>query len=254
MIQAVVVEDEPLARGYLVALLARTGRVDVVGEAEDAREGLRLCARPGVDAAFLDVRLPGPDGLTLAGRLTHLSNPPLLVFVTGSADYAVPAFRVHATDYLLKPLEPRQVEEAVRHLEQRLQERRGGPNSPQPSDTPDAPPGEKLPVRDRGRDVARLLARREVVAVLRRGRRTWIHTTDAEYPSYYPLARVDPWLGGAPFLRVAREAIVNMEAVVEILHYGDRLYRLRLRDRRGTVVQVSRSGAQRLAPLLRPRL
>jgi DNA-binding LytR/AlgR family response regulator len=249
MIRAVVVEDEPLARSYLVDLLTRTGQMEVVGEAEDARDGLRLCQRPGVDAAFLDIRLPGPNGLTLGKALTRLSHPPLLIFVTGSADYAVAAFQVHAADYLLKPIEAERVKETVRHLEQRLREQRAACGAPDRERL-----GERLPVRDRRRDVARLLARHEIVAVLRRGRHTWIHTADAEYPTYYPVARVDAWLGGAPFLRAARDAIVNTEAVAEIIHYGDRLYRLYLKDRPGTVIGVSRSGARSLAFLLKSHL
>jgi two-component system response regulator LytT len=249
MIRAVVVEDEPLARRYLADLLTRTGRVEIVGEAEDARNGLRLCADSGVDAAFLDIRLPGSDGLSLGKALTRLSHPPLLVFVTGSADYAVDAFQVHAADYLLKPIEARRVEEAVRHLEQRLSEQRAACTAPDGERL-----GERLPVRDRRRDAVRLLARHEIVAVLRCGRRTWIHTAGAEYPSYYPVARVAAWLGGAPFLRAAREAIVNTEAVAEIIHYGDRLYQLHLKDRPGTVITVSRSGARSLASLLKSHL
>jgi len=249
MIRAIVVEDEPLARCYLADLLTRTGRVEIVGEAEDARDGLRLCQRPGVDAAFLDVCLPGPDGLILGGELTHLLHPPLLVFVTGSSDHAVTAFHLHAADYLLKPIEASRVEEAVRHLEQRLSEKRAALVA---SDTERG--DERLPVRDRRRDVARLLPRHEIVAVLRRGRHTWIHTVDAEYPSYYPVGQVAAWLGGAPFLRAAREAIVNLEAVAEIIHYGDRLYQLRLKDRRGTVITLSRSGAHGLASFLKPHL
>jgi DNA-binding LytR/AlgR family response regulator len=249
MIRAVVVEDEPLARSYLVDLLTRTCRVQVIGEAEDARDGLRLCTASEVDAAFLDIRLPGPDGLGLGKALTRLSHPPLLIFVTGSADYAVAAFQVHAADYLLKPIEAKRVEEAVRHLEQRLREQRAARTAPAGERL-----GERLPVRDRRRDAARLLARHEIVAVLRRGRHTWIHTADAEYPSYYPVARVAAWLGGAPFLRAAREAIVNTEAVAEIVHYGERLYQLRLKDRPGTVIAVSRSGARCLASLLKPHL
>jgi DNA-binding LytR/AlgR family response regulator len=248
MIRAVVVEDEPLARRYLVGLLTRTGRVDVIGEAEDAYDGLRLCQRSGVDAAFLDIRLPGPDGLNLGKALTGLPHPPLLVFVTGSAEHAVAAFQMHAADYLLKPIEATRVEEAVCHLERRLSEQRA-------VTAPDGERhGERLPVRDRRRDTVRLLARDEIVAVLRRGRRTWIHTGDEEYPCYHSVARVAAWLGGAPFLQAAREAIVNMDAVAEIVHYGDRLYQLRLKDRPGSVIAVSRTGARRLAALLKPRL
>ena len=254
MIRAVVIEDEPLACRYLVNLLARTGRVEVIGEAEDAHHGLRLCARPEVAAAFVDIRLPGPDGLALAASLARLPTPPLLVFVTGAAHYAVAAFRVHAADYLLKPLEAEQVAEAVGHLEQRLRERDAAASHVAPPALPSPDGAERLPVRDRDRDVARLLARHEIVAVLRDGRRTWIHTADAEYPSYYPLAQLAFWLGEHPFLRAARDAIVNLDSVAEIIHYGDRLYQLRLKDRRGSTVAVSRSGARILASLLRPRL
>jgi two-component system LytT family response regulator/two-component system response regulator LytT len=172
-----------------------------------------------------------------------------VVFVSGSSDYALAAFQIHAADYLLKPIEAKRVEEAVRHLEQRLNERRAARAVPDGERS-----GDRLPVRDRRRDVARLLARREIIAVLRRGRRTWVHTADGEYPSYYPVARMAAWLGGAPFLRTAREAIVNTEAIAEIIHYGDRLYQLRLKDRPGTVIAVSRSGARRLASLLKPPL
>ena len=120
MIRAVVVEDEPLARQYLCTLLQETGKVEVVGEAADGRAGLRLCVERAPDAAFLDIRIPGPDGLSLAGRLLTLARPPLVVFVTGFSGHAVDAFRVEAVDYLLNPIEFGAVLETVRRLEHRL--------------------------------------------------------------------------------------------------------------------------------------
>src|SRR5712671_754096 len=72
VIRAVVMEDEPLARQYLCTLLAQTGKVEVVGEADNGRAGLRLCAGCAPDVALLDIRIPGPDGLSLAGRLLTL--------------------------------------------------------------------------------------------------------------------------------------------------------------------------------------
>ena len=120
MIRAVVVEDEPLARQYLCTLLEETGKVEVVGEADDGRAGLRLCAERAPDAAFLDIRIPGPDGLSLAGRLLTLARPPLVVFVTGFSGHAVAAFSVEAVDYLLKPIELGAVLEPVRRVSHRL--------------------------------------------------------------------------------------------------------------------------------------
>ena len=70
--------------------------------------------------------------------------------------------------------------------------------------------------------------------MLRRERRTWVHTVREEFATYYPLANLVQWLGGAPFIQIGRHAVVNLQAVEHVTHYGDRLYRVRLRDRVGT--------------------
>lgn len=248
MIRAVVVEEEPLARRQLSRLLTVTGKVEVVGEAEDARTGLHLCRSRHAEAAFVDIELPGPSGLTLGAALEQFSEPPLCVFVTRSAHFAVDAFEVHAADYLLKPIDPARLERTVEHLCRRVQERHALPQTSAESAE------DRLPVRRRDQDVARLLTRQEIVAVLRKGRRTWIHTRDTEYPTYLPVSRLEAWLGGEPFLRAARDAVVNLDEVAEIIHFGDRLYRLCLKDRRHTVVKASRSAASHLAHCLRIHL
>lgn len=248
MIRAVVVEDEPLARRYLCELIAGTGRAEVIGTAGNGRDGLQACVERAPDVAFLDIQIPGPDGLDLAGRLLALPRPPLVVFVTGYEGHAIDAFRVEAVDYLLKPIDADQVLGAIRRLEHRLsavapQEAGGG-----------AAPGERLPIKGAADDGLRLLLRGDVVAALRRGRRTCVHTVGEEFATAYPLAAVARWLGGPPFLRVARDSVVNMGAVEEIVRAGDRSYRVRLADRARTVVEASRSGAALLADYLRPPL
>src|SRR6476620_11877074 len=90
---------------------------------------------------------------------------------------------------------------------------------------------ELLPVKDVDRDQIRLLARREVAAVLRRERRTRVHTVRQEFATYYPLADLMRWLGGDPFIQIGRNTAVNLQAIEHVIHYGDRLYRVRLRDR-----------------------
>jgi two-component system, LytTR family, response regulator LytT len=115
-IRAVIIEDEPLAVQYLAALLDDTCQVEVVGSATESEAGLRLCAELRPDAVFLDINLPDKDGIWLAGQLAMLPKPPLLVFTTGIAGRAADAFRLDAVDYLLKPLDPEQVANAVNHL------------------------------------------------------------------------------------------------------------------------------------------
>ena len=181
-----IIEDEPLAARYLAELLDETCQVEVVGSATESEAALRLCAELRPDAVFVDIHLPGKDGVSLATQLAMLPQPPRLVFTTGNANRATDAFRLEAVDYLLKPLDPEQVTEAVNRLLAYLRPFEVGslPSSDGQANgvpTPDkmASTGvsnELLPVKDVDRDQIRLLARREVAAVLRRERRTWVHT------------------------------------------------------------------------------
>ncbi len=246
--RAVIIEDEPLAARYLEALLLQTNKVTVLGIAHDASWGLTLCTDRQPDAVFLDIKMPGRDGLQLAFDLARLPKPPLIVFTTGHAQCACQAFRLEAVDYLLKPLEAAQVWEAVCRLESRLT---GETN---PAAVAPYPCGDRLSVKSKDDDVIHLIPRLEVLAALHHDRRTWIHTERGEFATYYVLAALHDWLGDPPFLRISRDAVVNLRAVEEVEHFGDRLYQVRLRDRLGTRVQASRSGASRLAELVKPTL
>jgi DNA-binding LytR/AlgR family response regulator len=277
-IRAVIVEDEPLAAEYLAVLLDETCQVEVVGSATESESGLRLCAELRPDAVFLDINLPGKDGVSLATQLAMLPQPPWLVFTTGNPARATDAFRLDAVDYLLKPLDPKQVAEAVNRLLAHLRpfESNSSPLSARVDsvETIDkmhftgsesdldvdgmAHVGglhregtELLPVKDLDRDRIRLLARREIVAALRGDRRTWIHTVREEFATYYPLADLMRWLGAEPFVQIGRHAVVNLQAIEHVTHYGDRLYRVRLRDRVGTEITASRTGAARLAAVVK---
>src|SRR6266404_6262744 len=115
-IRAVIIEDEPLAAQYLAALLGDTYQVEVVGSATTSDDGLRLCAELRPDAVFVDINLPDKDGVSLATQLAMLPQPPRLVFTTGDANRATDAFRLGAVDYLLKPLDPEHVTDAVDRL------------------------------------------------------------------------------------------------------------------------------------------
>lgn len=243
MIRAIVVEDEPLARRYLVSLLAQTGQVEVIGDSGDAQSAWRVCCSQEVDAAFLDVCMPGGDGLSLAARLSELARPPVVVFVTGFAGHAIDAFRVEAVDYLLKPIDAEAVVQTVRRVERRLARTADSAR--------DVVPDTRLPVKMLRSGAVLLLRQSEVVAAIRRQRSTWLHLASDEGRTDLSLATVERWLGSDPFMRVARDAILNMNAVAEIVRCGDRLFQLTLRDRRGTVVETSRSGAAKLTAYLR---
>jgi DNA-binding LytR/AlgR family response regulator len=168
-IRAVIIEDEPLAAQYLATLLDDTCQVEVVGSATESEAGLRLCAELRPDAVFLDISLPGRDGISLATQLAMLPQPPRLVFTTGNANRATDAFRLEAVDYLLKPLDPEQVAEAVKRLLSYLRPFESGSRSvPAQGVNPavtrhktcfTGAADELLPVKDSDRGRIRLLAR-----------------------------------------------------------------------------------------------
>jgi len=125
MLGAVIADDEPWARSHLRALLEHCG-VRTLVECSTGHEAITATAREHPDLLCLDVRMPDLDGLDVARRLRAdiLSDVrdirPAIVFTTGYADYAAPAFDLDAADYLVKPLAASRVEEAVRRVRSRL--------------------------------------------------------------------------------------------------------------------------------------
>lgn len=106
-LKILVVDDEPLARERLRALLADIAMQlpsEVVGEAGNGIQALALLREQPVDVVLVDIRMPGMDGIELAGHLGALEKPPAVIFTTAYDNYAVQAFDLNAVDYLLKPV------------------------------------------------------------------------------------------------------------------------------------------------------
>lgn len=111
--KALIIDDERLARKELSNLLQAHEQIEVVGEAANADEAEQRIAELKPDLLFLDINMPGRDGFELLSSLEHA---PHVIFVTAYDEHAVDAFRVNALDYLLKPIDPARLEEAVAKL------------------------------------------------------------------------------------------------------------------------------------------
>ena len=116
----VVVDDEPMARANLVDALAKHDNWQVIQTFCSGAGLLQAVDEHQPDAVFLDIQMPGQDGLTLAKQLLTLSSPPLIVFVTAYSNYAVSAFELYAIDYLLKPFDDKRVSQCIGKLEAAL--------------------------------------------------------------------------------------------------------------------------------------
>jgi DNA-binding LytR/AlgR family response regulator len=240
-LRVLVVDDEQPARDELVFQLERLGEVGEVLGAAEATECLRLLESADVDAVFLDVRMPGLDGLELARIVRLLARPPMLVFVTAFDSYAVEAFGLAAVDYLLKPVRAERLRATVKRL---LETRRGheagaAGATGQPED--DDAIGDRLPVLARGRIV--LVNVGDIRVAMVAGERVMVHTHEGRFQSRHTLAELEHRLHGRGFLRVHRAYLVNLRHVLTIETFFNGTYLLKLRNVPDLTVPVSRRHA-----------
>ena len=113
MIRAIIIDDERLARNELRKLLIDFPEIEVVAEAANANEGLEKIESINPDLVFLDIQMPGKTGFDM---LAELDRAPHVIFTTAYDEYALKAFEVNALDYLLKPVEPRRLADAIQKL------------------------------------------------------------------------------------------------------------------------------------------
>lgn len=111
--KAIIIDDERLARTELRKLLQDFPEIEIVDEASNADEGLQKIENHNPDLVFLDIQMPGKTGFDLLSELDHA---PQVIFTTAYDEYALKAFEVNALDYLLKPVEPRRLADAVEKL------------------------------------------------------------------------------------------------------------------------------------------
>jgi DNA-binding LytR/AlgR family response regulator len=211
-LKILAVDDEPPALEDLTYLLRGDRRVGPVLTAGSSDAALRLLEDASVDAVFLDIRMPGLDGLDLVRVLSRFAHPPAVVFVTAYEDFAVDAFALKACDYLLKPVGRERLAEAVRRVAELTD---GG-------DPPDQPPGAASPDRSAERipvdlgGVTRFLLRDEVAYAEAQG----------DYVRLYaggdaPLVRIslavleERWVPHG-FLRIHRRYLVSLRHVEEL--------------------------------------
>lgn len=119
ILRVLIVDDEPLALDYMETILASVGDVEVVGRCRSGREALIELQKCEVDLIFLDIQMPGLNGLEVVKRCQS-DVMPVVVFATAYDEYAVRAFEANAVDYLLKPFETDRVQSAVMRARDRL--------------------------------------------------------------------------------------------------------------------------------------
>jgi two-component system LytT family response regulator len=240
-LRVLIVDDEPLARERLRAWLREEPAVEIVGECGSGPEAIATLRRTPLDLVFLDVEMPGCDGLQVLSELPAEGRP-AVVFVTAHERFALDAFEVQAIDYLLKPFDRERFQTALRRAEEHLRARRAGKLEDKLESllADAASPGkksERLTVKSNGRLV--FLKPDDIVWVAAADNYIILHLTSGRLMLRETLTALEERLDAATFARVSRSALVNLDQVKELqpTFHGD--YVVVLRD--GTRVPLSRS-------------
>lgn len=233
-----IIDDEPLARDRVRALLADEPAVELAGEFGNGPEAIAAIARHEPEIVFIDVEMPGCNGLEVVKALPAQTRPAVL-FVTAHEQFAIEAFAVQAVDYLLKPFDSDRFQVALKRAIEHVRTRRSpealkaGANDA----TGTAAKQERLAVKVDGRVV--FVRPEEIRWIEAADNYVILHVANRRLMVRETMSAIEERLSGCGFARVNRSAIVNIEEVQELhpTFHGD--YTVHLRD--GTELPLSRS-------------
>lgn len=256
-ISAIIADDEPLARNELAYLLGQIGDIEVIGTAKNGLEAVDLIEKLDPAVAFLDIQMPGLDGLGVVRRLRERGvELPQIVFSTAYDQFAVEAFRLEATDYILKPVERARLEETVARARRAVTERIAAEEGGTATDSGETaaatvprPANPKLVVRIGARNL--VVGPHEVIyATIEDGVITMSTDHGEGQASFRTLEDLQTMLDPDIFWRVHRSWVVNINRVREVAPWFKSTYQLKMDDRKATEIPVSRTHSRRLRELL----
>ena len=250
---ALIVDDEKLARDELAFLLKSFPQVEIAGMASNGLEAVDFIEKNELDIVFMDVQMPGLDGLEAVRTLMEQgAELPRYIFATAYDQYAVDAFEVNAVDYLLKPIDKKRLamsieraqklaeaprnrdsmEQLLAHIESRVQ------------------PRTKLLVKSSNR-MFLIDAGDMIYAKIVDGTITIASTYIEGHSNYKTIEELHSSLDAANFWRPHRSHLVNINKIKEVVPWFKSTYQLRMSDKRQTEIPVSRAQTKRLRELFK---
>ena len=245
-IRTLVVDDEPMARERVLALLRQEQDVEVIGECGDGSQAVSAIQQQSPDLVFLDVQMPGCTGFDVI-QTVGADRMPTVVFVTAYDEYALKAFEVHALDYLLKPFGKDRFQETLKHAREALDHRRAGDLGRRllalvHDVKPEPQRQDRLVVKSGGRVF--FLRTEEIDWIEASGNYVRLHLGEEGHLFRETMNNMEAKLDPRRFARIHRSRIVNIERIRELQPWFNGEYVVILRD--GTRLTLSRNYRERL--------
>lgn len=247
-ISTLIVDDETLASDELAYLLKDFADVEIVAVGSNGLEALKLIETFEPDLVFLDVQMPGLDGMGVIHKLKEMGIPaPYIVLATAYDQYAIEAFKAEATDYLLKPVEKERLALTIDRVRKAMEERAKAPAA---AEVPAAAHRAKILVRKDNRNF--IVDVQDVVfATIEDGLITVVGSHIEGESTYKTIDELQASLNPEMFWRVHRSWLVNINRIKEVIPWFKSSFQLRMDDKRQTEVPVSRVQTKRLRTLFR---
>lgn len=245
-LSTIIVDDEPLASSELAYLLREFPEIEIVGTGTNGLEALELIEKLEPDLVFLDVQMPGLDGVGVIRALRERgAHVPHFIFVTAYDQYAVEAFRLQAMDYLLKPVDRDRLAESIERGRKSVEEKK-----PAPAPRPLSGQRIKLLVRSNNRNF--IVDSQDVIyATIDNGLITLVTSQVEGQSNYRTIEDLQAHLDPDMFWRVHRSYLVNINKIKEVIPWFKSSYQLRMADARHSEIPVSRVQTKRLRELLK---
>lgn len=243
--KTLIVDDEPLARNELNYLLTQNGQFDKIEEAETISETLEKLLYDTYDVIFLDIHLMDESGLDLAEKIKKMRQPPYIIFATAHDNFAVKAFELNATDYILKPFEQARIDAAVARVAAQLHTNKKVTTDTKPEENDTHKPNQKsinkspdvLPIEVDERIY--VLNQKDIVALTVNNKRTTLHTLSSDYETSEPMNNYAKRLDAKQFIRIHRATIINKAHIQTVEPWFNYTYQVTMTN--NLKVQVSRS-------------
>ncbi len=250
LIRVLIVDDEPLARKRLRGLLKEDSEIVIVGECASGAEAISVSRELAPELIFLDVQMPGIDGLAVSEALNGRESP-LFIFVTAYERYAIRAFDAEAVDYLLKPFDRARFAQALRRAKERLREKARDDVNRRIlgllSEIKEQPQYlDRLVIKNNDR--AFVLKTDEIDWIEAEGNYVRVHFGKQSSMTRETLSRLAARLDPRKFARIHRSRLVNVDRIQELQPWGRRDWRIILRN--GAELRLSRNYRGRLSQLL----
>jgi two-component system LytT family response regulator/two-component system response regulator LytT len=239
-----IVEDEYIARERLKRFLQKIHNVEIVGEAENKQKAIEMIEETNPDVIFLDIKLPDGTGIEIAKEIIEKDLQPYIVFATAYGEYALEAFKVNSIDYILKPYEFSDVENAIKKIEN-LENKRN--NITNISKILHVENDFFIPVKHLSKVV--LLKPEDIYYIKAELSETVVRTKDYEYFSNKKLYEFENILKSKGFFRVHKSYLVNLSKIKE-MKVAEQSKFIIFFEGINDVIKTSRNGAKALRDYL----